>query len=94
KYHRTPLHIAAFEGSEEILGIVLDHGADPDVQDSFGLTPLHLAVTEGHEGVCRALLERGADTNTKDLNGRTPLGVALLESKAEIADLLRSYHAV
>ena len=43
-YGEYPLAFAACRGSEEIYDFLIDHGADPDAQDSFGNTVLHMVV--------------------------------------------------
>ncbi len=48
----------------EALGIfLLDHGADVNRADSFGMTPLHYAVELRKPALLRALLAHGADPN-------------------------------
>ncbi len=42
-----PLHIAIASGHESLALMLLDNGADPNVQDAWGVTPLHLALHEG-----------------------------------------------
>ena len=39
--HLTPLHLASRCGKLEIVQILLDHGANPNVEDKFFMTPLH-----------------------------------------------------
>ncbi|KAJ5369238.1 uncharacterized protein N7496_008998 [Penicillium cataractarum] len=34
---RTPLHLAGIEGKDDILKLLLDHGADPEARDDEGL---------------------------------------------------------
>ena len=40
----TPVHIAAKYNRCECLKILLDHGADANIGNSFGQTPLHTAA--------------------------------------------------
>jgi ankyrin repeat protein len=68
-----PLHIAARNGYLEIVELLLEHGANPNVQDNDGRTPLHYAVENCHVGVARVLLDHGADPTIRDNNGMTPL---------------------
>ena len=39
----TPLHLAAFSGSFEIVWLLIEHGADVTAQDGCRVTPLHFA---------------------------------------------------
>jgi serine/threonine-protein phosphatase 6 regulatory ankyrin repeat subunit B len=63
-----PLHTAAGQGNLELARLLLDHGADPDLDYGFAnvlgpYTPLSDAVTGGHFEVTRLLLGRGANPN-------------------------------
>ncbi len=59
-YQETALHFAVGE-STRALSLLLDHGADPNAQDSSGRTPLHNAAIGAHVEAVRVLLARGAD---------------------------------
>jgi ankyrin repeat protein len=45
---RTPLHLAATNGSSAILSLFISHSASLHLADSDGTTALQLAVAEGH----------------------------------------------
>lgn len=71
----TPLHAAAFGGSQranDVVQALLAAGAAETVAvaDSSGSTPLHLATAAP---VIHALLAAGADANARDQYGATPL---------------------
>lgn len=61
----TPLHWAAFAGSEIALNYILAWGGDYNSQDVKGLTPLLLSIRTSEETMssqsARALLLKGAD---------------------------------
>jgi ankyrin repeat protein len=44
--HATPLHLAAFWGSAEIVQLLIEHGADVAAQDRHKRTPLHFALSK------------------------------------------------
>lgn len=61
RYDQTPLFKAAERGDAEIVKILLEHKADPNVRDTFyGATPLYWATDKGHTEVVRALVGRDA----------------------------------
>ena len=43
-YGEYPLAFAACRGNEELYDYLIDHGGDPNLQDSFGNTVLHMLV--------------------------------------------------
>jgi ankyrin repeat protein len=66
---------AANNGHETMLRLLLEKGADLNIEekDGRGRTPLEWAAVNGHEAVVKLLLEKVADTNVKDGCGRTAL---------------------
>mmetsp|Transcript_15201 Transcript_15201/g.34668 ORF Transcript_15201/g.34668 Transcript_15201/m.34668 type:complete len:1015 (-) Transcript_15201:85-3129(-) len=53
---RTALHYAAWQGSLEIIDLLLDARADVQSKDEEGRTALHIACYRGHEGAVRLML--------------------------------------
>ena len=51
----TALHIAAEKGHKEVVQILLDKGANPNIQDEKGNTPFTLAQENGHAHVADLL---------------------------------------
>lgn len=68
----TALHLAAANGDIGLVGVLMRHGADLNVQ-GFGGTPLHMATDAGHYAVVRALLLHGADPFALDPDDRMAL---------------------
>ena len=75
----TALHNAAIIGNPSCVQLLLDNGADPNIQDNNGRTPLHDAIQQELGDVIRLLLDRGADPNIVDKEGKTPKN--LIETK-------------
>lgn len=71
------LFSAVQSGEKELVGQILEHHANINVQDDFGLTPLHHAVAEGQEEVAVVLLEHKAAVDIQDNAGRTPMHYAV-----------------
>jgi ankyrin repeat protein len=63
-WESVPLLEAALLGYLEVVRLLLQGGADPNLADSEGLTPLMHSAREGHLEVARLLLERGVDVDT------------------------------
>ena len=49
-----------WNGHEDIVRVLLEAGADPNVVDDWGHTPLYWALENGHVGVAELLREGGA----------------------------------
>ena len=61
RYEQTALFIAAFRGHAEVVKLLLDRGAKPDVKDSFyGMTALGAAAQKDSAAIVGLLLEKGA----------------------------------
>jgi ankyrin repeat protein len=45
---RTPLIVASCNGHTKLVSILLDHGADAELQDDFGYKAIHEAASFGH----------------------------------------------
>lgn len=73
RYNMTALSFAADKGYAEVVKLLLDRGADVNVQDSFyGTRAIDLALGNGHAAVAMLLLERGS----KGAAGALQSGVA------------------
>ncbi|KAE8443861.1 hypothetical protein EG329_001270 [Mollisiaceae sp. DMI_Dod_QoI] len=74
---RTPLYLAAYNGSRITVDLLLRYKANPNIADTDGRSPLHVAALDGWEPVVNLLLKRGADVNTiSKQHRRTPLHYA------------------
>jgi len=87
-YGATPLHVAAEYGYSEIVEVLLEHGAAPNIREKYGDTPLHYAAMFGNSKVVEVLLEHGADPNARDDYGATPLHYAAAFDYPKIVELL------
>lgn len=57
---RTALHVAAQFGDAELVGLLLERGADPNAVEPSGATPLEVALRQNHEEVAARLRRGGA----------------------------------
>ncbi len=86
----TPVHLAVWYGSTNLLDYLLDHGIDinqrqqqPTASPSFknaGQTALHLAVLKGSTNMITYLLQKGASLDVTNNLGQKPVDL-LLELK-------------
>jgi hypothetical protein len=73
-----PLHIAAQNGHDGIVRVLLQHNIDCNEPDSDGLTPLIHATVGGYEDVIESLLSYGAQVDKVDSQRRTVLHWAVI----------------
>lgn len=86
----TAAHLCAQQGKAELLRVVLEAKAPPDVRDANGFTPLHLAARMGRVDAVEALLAGGADPAAANNAGATPLHLAAVNRRTEaVAALLK-----
>ena len=67
---QTPLGGAAFKGYDEIITLLLKHGADIDADNGGGMTPLIFAAMFGRSKVVEQLKSRGASLQKRNRLGR------------------------
>ncbi|KAA8547685.1 hypothetical protein F0562_004114 [Nyssa sinensis] len=63
---RSPLHLAASRGYEDITHFLSQEGVDVNLSDNFGNTPLLDAIKNGHDRVASLLVEKGATLKIDD----------------------------
>lgn len=81
----TPLHLLASipahrwdpaGNQDKITKLLLDNGADPNVQDDDGCTPLHLALASKNYGIAFTLLQNSARADIESSEGISALLLA------------------
>jgi len=73
----TPLLFAARQGSLEAAKVLVDGGADVNLQDPDLVSPIVTAIVNGHYDVAAYLVESGADVDLADRWGRAALWAAV-----------------
>uniref|UniRef100_A0A8C8IX91 Ankyrin repeat domain 52 n=1 Tax=Oncorhynchus tshawytscha TaxID=74940 RepID=A0A8C8IX91_ONCTS len=95
----SPLHLAAYNGHCEALGVLSETLVSLDVRDAGGHTALYLAAQRGHAQCVEVLLSHGASCHLKERRRKwTPLHVAasngqtdcllMLVNRGEKADVI------
>lgn len=87
-FGRTPLHMAAESGQNEMVKLLVSKGAEVDARSRSGYTPLALAAVNSHNDVVVSLLGSGADVEAVAKDGFTPLHKAVLQDRKNAQDLL------
>ena len=84
----APLLLAAHWNNYMAAHLLLEHGADANMQNSARNSPLRGAVVNNHETLVRLLLENNVDTNMQDGYGDAPLHVSVRKRNFVISQLL------
>ena len=92
----SPLRNAAARGYIEIVRLLLERGADPNLPEE-GIAPnghaLYSAVYNGHYETAKLLLERGAYPSPQVESSADALSIAIGKSDTKMVELLCSYGA-
>jgi hypothetical protein len=93
----TSLLMASWENFDDhdhrVVRLLLDHGADPNIQPKDGGTPLHRASLDGKIEMACLLVEHGASVELQDGGGKSPLDLASERQHDEIVKLLLEHRA-
>lgn len=90
---KTALYYAVEFRHPEIVELLREHGANPNIYSNEGVFPLHQAVTQGEMRIVQVLLGDidgaiKANPDIVDSNGQTPLMLAVNSGNKEIIDAL------
>jgi 7,8-dihydropterin-6-yl-methyl-4-(beta-D-ribofuranosyl)aminobenzene 5'-phosphate synthase len=84
----TALHLATNSAHIAIMKLLLDSGADINVEDRDGDAPVHWAAYAGQDEAMQLLLERKADSKARNRQGWTALMWTAARGHASTAELL------
>lgn len=84
----TPLILAVYNNSVEVVDFLLSKAADTGGQDAAGNTALMGVCFKGYTELAKKLVDAGADINERNSNGATALTFAATFGHLEIAELL------
>ncbi|KAF7990242.1 hypothetical protein HCN44_000047 [Aphidius gifuensis] len=84
----TALHLAARRRDVDMVRILVDYGAQVDIQNGEGQTPLHIASAEGDETLVKYFYGVRASASIADHQDRTPMHLAAENGHATVIELL------
>ncbi|KAJ4246287.1 hypothetical protein NW762_013638 [Fusarium torreyae] len=89
RHGRTPLWLATYYGHEMIVELLLQHGADVEIQDDQDVTPLLCATQHGHSSIVKQLIEHNANVEKKGTKRHiTALSLATEKGHTEVVKVL------
>lgn len=95
---KTALVIAAENGNERVVQILLQKGADPNIKIKSGKTALELVAQRNDINIVKALLMGGATAFSAGIkaaeNGIKNAELASFENPSEKRDVLKQYHEI
>lgn len=75
-------------GNAKVAVLLLEKGADPNVQDKHGVAPAHDAARTGFLHTLQVLVEHGASVNLPDQSGALPIHIAIREGHRDVVEFL------
>jgi ankyrin repeat protein len=91
RWDRTSLNNASIYGDVDVIKILLQYGALPNIQNRAGNTVLHDNIDDTRSEIVELLLQYGADVTITNLDGKTPLDIAIQCEFSEIEDIINRY---
>lgn len=84
----TPLILAVYNNSVDVVDFLLQKGAKTEGQDAAGNTALMGVSFKGYRELAQKLIDAGAEVNERNVNGATALTFAATFGHMEIAEML------
>ena len=89
----TPLYRTVIAGDLKATELLIQVGADPNIQSSLGETPLYQSVEMNQIEHVKLLLKYNSDPNISQNDGMTPLHLAVIKQEVLIVKLLLKHKA-
>ncbi|XP_068607277.1 cyclin-dependent kinase 4 inhibitor D [Brachionichthys hirsutus] len=87
EFGRSALQVMMM-GNPKIARLLLEKGADPNMQDKHGIAPAHDAARTGFLDTLQVLVEYGASVNIPDHSGALPIHIAIREVHRDVVEFL------
>merc|ERR1719233_2311066 len=84
----TLLGMYSYQGNTDMVSLLLEYGADPNIADQKGVAPLALASGGGHLDVVMVLVQCGADITGVDNAGVCALVTAAQQGELHVLEYL------
>lgn len=84
----TPLMAAVYKGYDKIVAVLLQHNANPNIQDAQGGTAMHYAVLFKKYDIVKLLVEADADFNIQNNVKKSALDFAISYNDENLNKLL------
>jgi ankyrin repeat protein len=84
----SPLYEAAYAHREEVVKLLLTHGADASAKDNRQLTTMHYLIMFNRMEMLFIFLEHGVEVSPRDRHGFTPLHCAVESRDNSMAQVL------
>lgn len=78
KKSSMPLIRAVWLGKKEIVDLLLEFGADPNLSLNNGFNSLFVAASRGHTKIIELLIQKGCPLDVADNLGFSPLDIAII----------------
>jgi quinoprotein dehydrogenase-associated probable ABC transporter substrate-binding protein len=85
----TPLMLASLSGSDDLIRVLIAHGAKVNAVNPGGVTALMIAAAGNRSKAAATLLESGADADARSEDGRTALSIAQANNSDAAVKLLQ-----
>ena len=85
----SPLMLAAWQGHDQIVRLLVERGAKLNFEDGDGFTAVTLAAGEKYWNIVEFLASRGADVTHVDARGTSALVAAERAHKTALVDTLK-----
>ncbi|KAI5108804.1 cyclin-dependent kinase 4 inhibitor D [Silurus meridionalis] len=87
EFGKTALQVMMM-GNTNVAYLLLESGADPNIQDRFGIAPAHDAARTGFLDTLHVLVDYGASVNIADQSGTLPIHIAIREGYRDVVEFL------
>ncbi|XP_071145820.1 ankyrin-1-like isoform X1 [Mytilus edulis] len=87
-FNMTPLFVASSNGDVDLVKLLLEHNANPNLGNGFNETPLYFAAEKGYIEIVNMLFEFNADPNLCNNSNVSPLQTATVNGFSKIVSLL------